>query len=113
MGIDGDWMTSYIPEKTSFYPTDHCGVLRVISSKVNPKYMEHILKQEGIKAGFSRAYRASLDRIQGITFAVADIRIQDETVAKVQGLEARINEAEGRLKSLRGEIHKIIHRYLG
>lgn len=27
-GIDGDWMTSYLPSDMPFYPTDHCGVLR-------------------------------------------------------------------------------------
>lgn len=35
-GIDGDWMTSYMPENEKFYPTDHCGVLRCKTADVNP-----------------------------------------------------------------------------
>ena len=42
-GIDGDWMTSYVPENKEFYPTDHCGVLRCKTSAINPRYLSHIL----------------------------------------------------------------------
>ena len=28
-GIDGDWMTNYMPENIEFYPTDHCGFIRL------------------------------------------------------------------------------------
>ena len=28
-GIDGDWMVNYIDKNHPFYPTDHCGVLRM------------------------------------------------------------------------------------
>ncbi|WP_231087936.1 hypothetical protein, partial [Streptococcus gallolyticus] len=63
-------MTSFIPEKFEFYPTDHCGVLRCKTNEVNPRYMAHILEVEGNKMGFSRSYRASIDRIRGITFTV-------------------------------------------
>ena len=67
-GIDGDWMTSYLPSDMPFYPTDHCGVLRCKTSEVNPRYLAHLLEVEGGKMGFSRSYRASIDRVQGITF---------------------------------------------
>ncbi|MBQ9469168.1 MAG: N-6 DNA methylase, partial [Clostridia bacterium] len=48
-GIDGDWMTSYMPENRKFYPTDHCGVLRCKTEEVNPRYLVHILEVEGRK----------------------------------------------------------------
>ena len=67
-GIDGDWMTSYLPSDMPFYPTDHCGVLRCKNSEVNPRYLAHILEVEGRKMGFSRSYRASIDRVHGIAF---------------------------------------------
>lgn len=72
-GIDGDWMTSYLPSDMPFYPTDHCGVLRCKNSEVNPRYLAHILEVEGRKMGFSRSYRASIDRVHGIAFTVPDI----------------------------------------
>ncbi len=80
-GIDGDWMTNYIPAGLEFYPTDHCGVLRCKTLEVSPRYMVHILEIEGKKMGFSRSYRASIDRVQGISFAVPDRAAQDEAIA--------------------------------
>ena len=111
-GIDGDWMTAYMPEDIKFYPTDHCGVLRCKTSEVNPRYMAHILEREGRKMGFSRSLRASIDRIQGITFFVTDRKAQDEAVSKVKEIEARINEAENTLRTLNGKLSDILNQYL-
>ncbi len=111
-GIDGDWMTNYIPENLEFYPTDHCGVLRCKTSEVNPRYMAHVLEIEGKKMGFSRAYRASIDRIQGISFAVTDRVTQDETIAKIEAIEEKIRESEKNLDSLTGKTAEILNRFL-
>lgn len=51
-GIDGDWMTAYMPENKKFYPTDHCGILRCKDSDVNPRYLVHILEREGENIDF-------------------------------------------------------------
>ena len=99
-GIDGDWMTSYMSENSKFYPTDHCGVLRCKTSAVNPRYLAHVLEVEGRKMGFSRSYRASIDRIQGIAFTVPDIDIQNETIEKILELEHKIADAEKELKNV-------------
>lgn len=111
-GIDGDWMTNYIPEGSEFYPTDHCGVLRCKTSEVNPRYMVHILETEGRKMGFSRSYRASMDRVQGITFTVPDRAVQDETIAKIEALEAQVHEAETSLTVLSEKIVDILNKHL-
>ena len=111
-GIDGDWITSYVPENREFYPTDHCGVLRCKTSEVNPRYLAHILEVEGRKMGFSRSYRASIDRIQGITFSVPNIEIQNAAVSEVLSLEAKIRVAQSKLKSLNGKISDIINHYI-
>lgn len=111
-GIDGDWMTNYIPEDTKFYPTDHCGVLRCKTSEVNPRYMVHVLDVEGRKMGFSRAYRASIDRIQGITFSVPDRVIQDAAIDKIVKIEEQIKEEEKKLGKLKGKTAEIIRKYL-
>lgn len=111
-GIDGDWMTNYIPIDTVFYPTDHCGVLRCKTDDVNPRYLAHLLDVEGQKMGFSRSYRASIDRVQGITFTVPDRKLQDDTVAKVAIIEAKITEAQQHLKTLNEKIADILYQYL-
>lgn len=65
-GIDGDWMVGFIPKNKKFYPTDHCGVLRVDDTKINAKYISFILNEAGKKQGFSRKLRASIDRIKAL-----------------------------------------------
>jgi len=110
--IDGNWMTSYIPENERFYPTDHCGVLRCKTDDVNPRYLTHILKQEGTKIGFSRSYRASINRVKSISFSVADREVQDKTVSKIKVLESQIQQAEADLQKLNGKTSEILHRYL-
>ncbi len=111
-GIDGDWMTSYIPTDSEFYPTDHCGVLRCKTPEVNPRYMVHILEAEGKKMGFSRSYRASIDRVQGISFTVPDRATQDEAIAQIEEIEEKIREAETALDALTGKTAEILQRYL-
>ena len=111
-GIDGDWMTSYVPAEKPFYPTDHCGVLRCKTGKVNPRYLAHILQREGTKAGFSRAYRASIGRVQGISFNVPSIDKQNVVISQVKSLEKKIDFANEKLKSLEGKIPEILHKYL-
>ena len=111
-GIDGDWMTSYIPEETAFYPTDHCGVLRCKTSAVNPRYLAHILEVEGGKMGFSRAYRASIDREQGITFTVPDILMQNDAMSKAADYEIAIKELERSLEKIAARRSEIIRKAL-
>ncbi len=111
-GIDGDWMTNYIPENIEFYPTDHCGVLRCKTLEVNPRYMAHLLDVEGKKMGFSRTYRASIDRVQGITFTVPDRIVQDKTIEKIMDIEQQIREAEKKLDALKGKAAEIVKNYL-
>ncbi len=111
-GIDGDWMTSYMPESKEFYPTDHCGVLRCKTEEVNPRYLVHILEVEGRKMGFSRSYRASIDRVQGITFTVPERSMQDSVIQKVFEVEKQITGAEAKLKELGTKQNEVLQKYL-
>ena len=111
-GIDGDWMTSYVPSDFEFYPTDHCGVLRCKTSEVNPRYLTHILEREGKKLGFSRSFRASCDRVKGITFSVPPRQKQDEVVSQVEALEKQIIQAEKELDSFSGKYEEVLKKYL-
>ena len=58
-GIDGDWMVNYISSGIRFYPTDHCGVLRVLSNEISAKYLSFIFEKIGKELGFSKIGRAS------------------------------------------------------
>lgn len=106
-GIDGDWMTRYFPEDNAFYPTDHCGVLRCKTNEVNPVYLAHLLEIEGKKLGFSRSFRASLDRVQSISIWVPSRQKQDEKINEIQKIQEKINDLELQLKSEQERIRKV------
>ena len=74
--------------------------------------MVHILEVEGRKMGFSRSYRASIDRIQGITFSVPNRDVQDKAISKIEELEKKIAEAQQKLETLSGKITDILNQYL-
>ena len=111
-GIDGDWMVNFYPKGNQFYPTDHCGVLRVLTDKVHPRYMARILETEGKKMNFSRTYRASIDRIEGISFSVPSFEVQEKAMKQVVELEAKISELESGLASLDSKKAEILASFL-
>ncbi|WP_230656336.1 restriction endonuclease subunit S [Psychrobacter sp. I-STPA10] len=111
-GIDGDWMTNYIPANQPFYPTDHCGYIRVKTEQVNPKYLTWILEKAGEVERFSRHYRASSERIKNLTLAVADITIQNQVIEEVDVLEDEINQAQNVIDTAHDRKQQIIKQYL-
>ena len=111
-GIDGDWMVNFYPKGNQFYPTDHCGVLRVLTDKVHPRYMARILETEGKNMNFSRIYRASIDRIEGISFSVPSFDVQEKAMKQVVELEAKISELERKLETFEGKKAEILASFL-
>lgn len=95
-----------------FYPTDHCGVLRVIADGVHPRFMARILEREGTRLGFSRNFRASLDRIGGIKFGVPEMDSQVAAMNDVMSLEREISQALMSLKALEGKKEAVLKKYL-
>ncbi len=111
-GIDGDWMTNYIPAKQPFYPTDHSGVLRIKNDKVHPKYMVWALLKEGERVRFSRSNRASMDSIKGLSISVPTKQEQEKLVAQVEKHEAKIKKAKDILSSIAERKEKVFKKYL-
>lgn len=111
-GIDGDWMVNIFEKEYEFYPTDHCGFIVVDESKINPKYMTYLLKKSGEAAGFSRSYRASIDRIKSLVIYVPNIEIQNQEMNKVYELEDKIRELEENQIDLNEEISNVLNMYL-
>lgn len=111
-GIDGDWMVNTIPANVPFYPTDHCGVLRIKTDDVLPKYMTYLLQKAGERVGFSRIYRASIDRIEGLSVNVAPIEMQRQAVAQVEQYEAEIRKAQAVMDGCAARKKAILDKYL-
>lgn len=111
-GIDGDWMVNYVPSDSAFCPTDHCGVLKVVSDDFNTHFVKFVLQKEGKKMGFSRSYRASLDRIESISIPKLPISIQNEFISKVEELLSKSEDLEKKLPILAEQQNIIIKQLL-
>lgn len=112
-GIDGDWMVNYLHADRLFHPTDHCGVIKVLDENVIlPKYLVYPLLKAGEHERFSRANRASTERIKALTIRVPSIDIQKETVSKVTEIENEINTLKQKMKEYKFQKQVILDKYL-
>lgn len=112
-GIDGDWMVNYLQTDRPFYPTDHCGVIKVLDENVIlPKYLVYPLLKAGEHERFSRANRASTERIKALTIRIPSIDIQKNTVTKVIEIENEINTLKQKMKECKYQKQVILDKYL-
>lgn len=93
-GIDGDWMVNTIPANKPFYPTDHCGVLRIKTDDILPKYMALALQVEGEFERFSRSNRASTQRIANLIIQVPSVSEQQSVVEKIETIDKKISDEQ-------------------
>ena len=111
-GIDGDWMVNYLPANQPFFPTDHCGVIRVHTDQVNPKYLAKLLEKAGEEERFSRSHRASTERVKNLTLSFPDIDIQNQVCNEITQMELKIAEAQAIIDASIEKKHAIIKSYL-
>ena len=112
-GIDGDWMVNYRPSKAPFNPTDHCGVIRVLDeSVVNPRYLVYPLLKAGEAERFSRANRASTERIKALSIMLPDINVQNEVAEKLIELETEMLTLKDSLSKCAEKKQVILDKYL-
>lgn len=91
-GIDGDWMVDLIGKNNKFYPTDHCGVMRIKTNDILPKYAMYALYKEGMHERFSRSNRASITAIERLSFQVPSIEIQKKVLKKLDEVDEKIEK---------------------
>lgn len=111
-GIDGDWMVSIIEKNIPFYPTDHCGVLRIKQDIVLPKILAHLLDTEGKRVGFKRSYRASLERVGNLILAIPPLSAQQQAVAQITSYEAEIAKAHAIMDTCQSRKQAVLDKYL-
>ena len=102
-GIDGDWMVNIIPAGQPFYPTDHCGVLRI---KDNPDILPDYfaLGVAGMHEKFSRHNRASTQRIKKLLIQVPSKTIQESLLKKYHEITEKIKHEEDIIQTINQEI---------
>ena len=112
-GIDGDWMVNTIDKDIQFYPTDHCGILKLKDNSILLEdYVAYALRKQGTEYGFSRSKRASIDRIETIKIPVPDIEEQRKIVAKILPLEADIKKLQKEIDEIPAKKQAILDKYL-
>lgn len=100
-GIDGDWMINVMPSQKSFYPTDHCGVIRIKKSDFSINYLAYELLEIGKVKRFSRTFRASTERIKDLRVAMPSEKEQmyfeklvEENYSKISAIETDLAKIE-------------------
>ena len=94
-GIDGDWMVNIIDANKKFYPTDHCGYIRILIDDIIPEFLAMALEVEGKLEKFSRANRASTDRIRKISiFVPEDINEQKRILTEINSEQSKKKKEE-------------------
>lgn len=93
-GIDGDWMVNILPANKPFYPTDHCGVLRIKTDDIMPKYMALALQVEGEFERFSRSNRASTQRIANLIIQIPSVADQQKIVDEIKTIDQKIADEQ-------------------
>lgn len=111
-GIDGDWMVGYMPDNKPFYPTDHCGVLRVKNKEIDPYFLSIILEQYGLIYGFSRQLRASIDRVSSIIVSIPSKEVQSRIVVECKKLDKEVESAKQNQIKLKERINEMYESLL-
>lgn len=111
-GIDGDWMVNFIPKEKPFYPTDHCGVVRIKQDVLHGRYLAWALNNAGIEFRFSRANRASTERIKGMVIKAPSFEEQNKFALEVEKLEKNISEAQKVINGAKDKKEEILKKYL-
>ncbi len=111
-GIDGDWMVNFIPKDKPFYPTDHCGVVRIKQDVLHGRYLAWALNKAGIEYRFSRANRASTERIKGMIIKAPSFEEQNKFALEVEKLEKNISEAKKVIDGAKEQKEAILKRHL-
>ena len=109
-GIDGDWMVAYLNKDIAFYPTDHCGVLRVLDSEIDSYYVALALEEVGKHYGFTRAYRASTERISAVQLPFPPKDIQDIIVSECRIIDEEYNTSRMSIDTYRQKIAEVFDR---
>ena len=106
-GIDGDWIINFIPAGTVFYPTDHCGVLRIKTKIINPYYVSMALNIIGESYHFSRSNRASIDRVKDVEIPIPPKKIQDKIAKECESIDSEYNSSRMTMEEYRNKIKKV------
>lgn len=97
---------------SQFYPTDHCGLLRVDETKMNPHFVMSMLDIAGQQAAFNRSNRASIDRIKSLSIPDVPLDIQNKVIVEVEEYQAIIAKAQAKMQQCTEQKKQILNNKL-
>ena len=100
-----------MPKNNKFYPTDHCGVLRVKTKVINSYYLAIVLDIVGLQYRFSRTNRASIDRIKEVKLPMPPIPIQNQVAEACQAIDREFSSSRMTIDEYREKIKEIFMNY--
>lgn len=109
-GIDGDWMVRYIEKDRPFFPTDHCGVLRVKDPQIEAYYVSLVLEAVGYHYGFSRSNRASTERIATVQIPLLPPNEQKKIVKDCTQIDEEYNICRKSIEKSKKKMAEIYER---
>lgn len=69
-GIDGDFEFNVVEKNKPFYPTDHCGVIRIKDDEILPEYLMLQLEKCKKHYGFDRGLRSSIKNMKEVVINI-------------------------------------------
>ena len=111
-GVDGDWQVNSFGAEYQFYPTDHCGVLRISPTVANSKYIAYALNKAGQAEGYRRQYRASLDRVSALKLPLPSLEEQNKIISRIEKLEMQIKDLQSIIDSVQDMKNEILKKEL-
>ena len=106
-GVDGDFDWALIDADYPFRPTDHCGVLRVLSPSISPEYLYYALRERRSEPGFDRVYRANLENIAQVMVDIPVLEDGEFDLATQELMASRSREIEERRDQVRRMLQAI------
>lgn len=99
-GIDGNFELRHVAPNDSFVPTDHCGVLQILSDDVVPEYLLYAITVRREEENFDRSFRASLSNMRRFKVTIPVTKSGEFDVAKQQEIAAYFTELRRRKEHL-------------
>lgn len=72
----------------------------------------YMLELAGRRAGFSRTYRASIDRVEGLTIPAVPLKEQNALMKIVEEIEGKIDEELAKMANLESKRRSIVESFI-
>ncbi len=109
-GIDGDFEFNAICKNKPFYPTDHCGVIRIKEDEILPEYLMLQLEKSAKHYGFDRGLRSSIKNMKDVVINIpfnSKNEIDKEKQLEVVGKYQLVNELKENIIRYKNQIAKL------